>query len=139
MSSNYYDIDATRWMQFDHQWESGVTSFLVPGGNVSSLGVSFLSGVRACRRIMLYGHDFCWCKDRDFYAGGMQHELAQKRIESEQKSGTVFAVKDANGNEVLTNGSLMEFASWYTSISRAMPGLLVNRTPTTILRLEEPE
>lgn len=139
MASNYYDIDASRWMQQDQQWESGVSSFLVPGGNVSSMGLSFLASVRACRKVMLYGHDFCWQKGKDFYAGGVQQELVKKRMDAEERSGSIFAVKDVRGNGVLTNGSLMEFASWYTGVSRAMPGLMVNRTPDTILRLEEPE
>ncbi len=135
MMSNYRDKEADDWMQRDHQKKSGVSSFLVPGGNVSSLGVSFLGSVRAVSKILLYGHDFCWKDDAEFYAGGVQQDLAQLRIKNEADAGTVLTVPDSRGNPVKTTGSLLAFASWYSDISRTMPGLLESRTPTTILSL----
>ena len=135
MMSNYYDREAGDFMQFDHQKKSGVSSFLVPGGNVSSLGVSFLSGIRACREILLYGHDFCWENDDEFYAGGVRSDLAGQRISSESESGTVLDVSASCGRRVKTTGSLMSFRDWYQETDRMIPGLLVQRTPTTILEI----
>lgn len=135
MNSNFYDADADKWMQDDHKSGSGVSSFLIPGGNVSSLGVSFLSGVRAVRRILLYGHDFCWSAEGDFYCGGVKKDMADERIKAESESGTVMTVEDNEGRSVLTNGSLLTFAKWYSEQDRLMPGLLDNRTPRTILSL----
>jgi hypothetical protein len=135
MMSNYIDREAADWMQLDHQKKSGVSSFLVPGGNVSSLGVSFLGSVRAVQKILLYGHDFCWKDDAEFYAGGAQQDLAQLRIKTEAEAGTVLTMPDSSGKMVKTTGSLLAFASWYSDIARTMPGLLVSRTPTTILSL----
>jgi len=135
MNSNFYDRDSGQWMQDDHRYGSGVTSFLVPGGNVSSLGLSFLSGVRAARKVLLYGHDFCWPKKGDFYCGGVKRDMAAQRIKTEQESGTVMMVADNKGNPVLTNGSLLTFARWYSEQDRLMPGLMENRTPRTILSL----
>ena len=135
MMSNYRDKEADDWMQRDHQKKSGISAFLVPGGNVSSLGVSFLASVRAVPKILLYGHDFCWRDDREFYAGGVQNDLAQQRIKNEAESGTVLTMPDSRGNPVKTTGSLLAFALWYSDIDRTMPGLLESRTPTTILSL----
>lgn len=135
MMSNYRDKEAADWMQRDHQKKSGVSSFLVPGGNVSSLGVSFLASVRAVPKILLYGHDFCWTDDGEFYAGGVEPDLAQLRIKNEADEGTVLTVPDSKGNPVKTTGSLLAFASWYHDIARTMPGLLESRTPQTILSL----
>lgn len=135
MMSNYLDKEADDWMQHDHMKKSGMSSFLVPGGNVSSLGVSFLASVRAVPKILLYGHDFCWKDDAEFYAGGVQQDLAQLRIKTEADAGTVLTVPDSRGNPVKTTGSLLAFASWYSDIARTMPGLLESRTPTTILSL----
>ncbi|MBS3927780.1 MAG: DUF115 domain-containing protein [Sphingomonadales bacterium] len=135
MMSNYRDKEANDWMQHDHAKKSGVSSFLVPGGNVSSLGVSFLGSVRAVAKILLYGHDFCWTDDAEFYAGGVQKDLADIRIKTEADAGTVMTVPDSRGKPVKTTGSLLAFASWYSDIARTMPGLLESRTPTTILSL----
>ena len=131
MMSNYYDREANDWMQADHQKKSGVSSFLVPGGNVSSLGVSFLSSVRACAKVLLYGHDFCWADE--FYAGGKQDALAQERMTREAAAGTILDVQDTQGRRVKTTGSLQFFADWYRNIDAVMPGLLEQRTPSTIL------
>ena len=135
MMSNYIDKEAGDWMQRDHQKKSGVSSFLVPGGNVSSLGVSFLGSVRAVAKILLYGHDFCWTDDAEFYAGGVQQDLAEQRVKTEADAGTVLTMTDNRGNPVKTTGSLLAFSSWYSDIARTMPGLLESRTPTTILSL----
>ena len=114
MMSNFYDGDRKVWMQQDHERRSGCSSFLVPGGNVGSLGLSFLLGVRSSPKVVLYGHDFCWSADGDFYAGGLQKDLAAERITSERQAGTVFEVDDAQRQcRVLTNASLMDFAGWY--------------------------
>lgn len=135
MMSNYIDREAGDWMQRDHQKKSGVSAFLVPGGNVSSLGVSFLSSVRAVPKVLLYGHDFCWTDDEEFYAGKSQHDLAHERIKTEAEAGTVLTVPDSKGRMVKTTGSLLAFASWYSDIDKTMPGMLESRTPTTILSL----
>ena len=132
--SNVKDGDAGQWMQAQHEKASGVSSFLVPGGNVGSLGLSFLAGVRACPRILLYGHDFCWKSPDVFYCGGDRQDLARKRLESEAAAGTTYATRDITGGAVSTNASLVNFASWYADIDRVFPGLLLQRTPTTILR-----
>jgi len=120
MFSNYRDKEANDWMQFDHQKKSGVTSFLVPGGNVSSLGLSFLASFRSSKKILLYGHDFCWEKDEEFYCGGAQKDLARERVESETNAGTVLEMPDTAGNKVYTNGSMLTFASWYSDVDKAM-------------------
>ena len=135
MNSNFYDGDLGKWMQDDHKAVSGVTSFLIPGGNVSTLGVSFLSGVRSSQKILLYGHDFCWPDKGDFYCGGVRRDMADKRIKAEAESGTVLDMTDTMGRPVKSNGSLLTFAKWYAEQDRMRPGLLENRTPRTILQL----
>lgn len=134
MMSNVYDKDAGAFMQDTHQQASGgVSAFLVPGGNVGSLGLSFLLGVRAVPKVLLYGHDFCWTDETRFYCGGVAADLAAERIRSEKESGTVVAMQDALGQPVWTNASLLYFMGWYADQMRRFPGAIENRTPTTIL------
>ena len=94
-----------------------------------------MSTVRAVPKILLYGHDFCWTDDSEFYAGAAQPDLAEQRIKTEADAGTVLTMPDSRGRTVKTTGSLLAFASWYSEIARTMPGLLESRTPTTILSL----
>ena len=133
LSSNVFDGDAGKWMERDHAVASKVPSFLVPGGNVGSLGLSFLLGVRASPKVLLYGHDFCWTDDTDFYCGGVRADLARERIRSESAAGTVYAMKDTLGRPVRTNESLVQFARWYAERVTEYPGVIKNRTPVTIL------
>ncbi len=134
LASNVFDRDLGKWMQQDHAAASGVPSFLVPGGNVASLGLSFLLGVRAAPKVLLYGHDFCWTDDDRFYAGGVRAGLASERIRQETEAGTVFKVTSVSGAPVKTNGSLMQFASWFAERMTEYHGVIENRTPVTILR-----
>lgn len=131
--SNIYDGDAHQWMQKDHEALSGVSAMLVPGGNVGSMGLSFLLSVRACPRVVLYGHDFCWSDDARFYCGGRRQDLAGERVAAETAAGTVLALSDTLGRPVRTNASLLNFAQWYADVMRQYPGVVENRTPTTIL------
>ena len=133
MMSNVYDKDAKAFMQQTHAKAAGVSSFLVPGGNVGSLGLSFLLGVRAVPKVLLYGHDFCWTDESRFYCGGVSPDLAAERIRSEKESDTIVAMKDADGREVWTNASLLYFRGWFEDQIKRFPGAIENRTPTTIL------
>ena len=133
MMSNVYDKDIGAFMQAAHAQAAGVSSFLVPGGNVSSLGLSFLLGIRAVPKVLLYGHDFCWTDDNRFYCGGIASDLAAERLCSEKEAGTVVAMKDSSGKTVWTNASLVYFKGWCEDQMRLFPGAIVNRTPTTIL------
>jgi len=134
MASNVFDGDLGEWMQRDHLIASKVPSYLVPGGNVSSLGLSFLIGVRAAPKVLLYGHDFCWTDEHRFYCGGVRRDLAKERIRLESEAGTVFPMKDASGQrDVWTNGSLLQFARWYHERMSEFPGVIEQRTPVTIL------
>lgn len=122
-------------MEQEHQRLSGVTARLAPGGNVSSLGLSFLTSVRACAKVLLYGHDFCWVPEGAFYAPGAPAALAAERLREEAAAGTTYDAADQHGRPVKTNLSLMNFAAWYRDVARALPGLLEQRTPRTILSL----
>ena len=133
-ASNVFDKDNGKWMEKDHQSRSGVPCTLVPGGNVSSLGLSFLLGVRAVPKLLLYGADFCWSVDSSFYCGGVNGDLAEKRIRSEAEAGTIYAMKDSRGRDVMTNGSLLSFAQWFFDRTHDYPGVIENRTPITILQ-----
>lgn len=133
MMSNVFDKDLGAFMQQAHAKAAGVSSFLVPGGNVSSLGLSFLLGVRAVPKVLLFGHDFCWTDEARFYCGGAAPDLAAERIRSEKESGTVLAMKDVDGKDVWTNASLLYFRGWFEDQIRRFPGAIENRTPTTIL------
>lgn len=134
MASNIFDLDLGRWMERDHMSGAKVPCSLVPGGNVSSLGLSFLLGVRAVPKVLLYGHDFCWTEDDRFYCGGVRGDLAKERIQSEGKAGTIFPMKDTYGKPVKTNGTMLEFARWFHKRMNEYPGVIENRTPITILQ-----
>lgn len=134
MMSNVFDKDLGMWMQDGHmQASGGVSALLVPGGNVSSLGLSFLLCVRAVPKVLLFGHDFCWTDESRFYCGGASPELASERMKTEKESGTVVELKDNAGRTVYSNASLMYFAGWFADQLRAFPGAIENRTPSTIL------
>lgn len=133
LASNVFDRDIGEWMQRDHSAASGVPCFLVPGGNVGSVGLSFLLGVRAAPKVLLYGHDFCWTDDRRFYCGGVRADMAADRIRGEQAAGTVYNEVDRAGRPVKTNQSLVQFATWYRQRMAEYPGVVENRTPATIL------
>lgn len=133
MVSNVFDKDAGDLMQKMHTKLSGVTSLLVPGGNVGSLGLSFLLSVRAVPKVLLFGHDFCWTDEARFYCGGAAPDLAAERIRAEKGAGTVLAMKDVEGRDVWTNASLLYFKGWFEDQMARFPGAIENRTLTTIL------
>lgn len=116
-----------------HKKLSGVTTMITTGGNVGSAGLSFLLSVRNCRKIYLYGHEFCWKKDSNFYCGGVQKELSSKRIETERRAGTIYEKKDINGDDVYTNLSLISFLNWYNDIIAHYPDVVINRTGSGLL------
>lgn len=131
--SRVWDKAKGRFMHETHADAAGITSYLVPGGNVGSLGLSYLLGVRAVPKVLLYGHDFCWTDESRFYCGGVQSGLAAERIRSEKAEDTVVAMKDVAGRPVWTNASLLYFLGWYAEQMRLFPGTIENRTPITIL------
>lgn len=136
--NQHKDPKTGEFMEKVHERLSGVSARLAPGGNVSSLGLSFLVSVRACAKVLLYGHDFCWPADGPFYAPGAPDHLAQQRLAEERAAGTVYEHVASDGSKVLTNLSLLNFASWYHDVvHKAMPDLLEQRTPRTILSLED--
>lgn len=116
-----------------HRNLSGVSSTLVVGGNVGTAGLSFLLSVRNCQKVHLYGHDFSWKKDGDFYCGGIRKEMADRRIESEKNSGTLYEKKDMNGETVYTNLSLETFCEFYKTVIKSYPDVIVNHTKTGLL------
>ena len=132
LASNVYIRNTGTFLQRDQELLSGVHAALFPGGNVSSMGLAFLQSVRACSKIMLYGHDFCWTDDEHFYSGGVESLMSKDRINSDK----VLNMNDQHGNPVKTNSSMLMFAEWYEQVAAKMPGLFENRTPTTILKLQ---
>jgi len=120
-----------------HQKLSGVTTMLKMGGNVGSAGLSYLLSVRNCNRIYLYGHEFCWKKGAEMYCGGIQSELANKRIITEQQAGTLYETTDMNNDTVYTNMSLQTFCDWYKDIMKMYPGVIVNHTNAGLLYTKE--
>ena len=116
-----------------HKRLSGISTMLTLGGNVGSAGLSFMLSVRNCRKVYLYGHEFCWQKDEDFYCGGIHKELAQKRVETEQRAGTSYDKKDIIGRDVQTNMSLLVFLDWYRTVIRQYPDVIVNQTGVGLL------
>lgn len=132
LASNVFDHKSKSFLQRDQELQSGVHAALFPGGNVSSMGLAFLQSVRACAKIMLFGHDFCWTDDEHFYSGGVESLMSKDRINSDK----VLNMNDQYGNPVKTNSSMLMFAEWYEQVAAKMPGLLENRTPTTILKLQ---
>lgn len=116
-----------------HKSLSGISIMMTLGGNVGSAGLAFLLSVRNCRKIYLYGHEFCWKKDGDLYCGGIQKDLALKRIETEKRAGTLYEKKDIQGNDVYTNLSLTTFLKWYEDIMTHFPNVIINRTGAGLL------
>jgi len=116
-----------------HKSLSGVSTSLVVGGNVGSAGLSFLLSVRNCRRVHLYGHEFSWQKDGDFYCGGIHKDMAEKRILTEKRSGTLYEKKDMNGNVIYTNMSLLTFLDWYKDVMKLYPDVIINHTAAGLL------
>lgn len=132
--NNCIDLDNNNQLFSErHTKLSGIETKLVLGGNVGSAGLSFLLSVRNCRKVYLYGHDFGWHKDEEFYCGGIQNELAQKRIQSEKQSGTLYEKKDINGNTIYTNMSLLTFLNWYREAKQRYPEAIVNRSGAGLL------
>ena len=116
-----------------HKRLSGITTIMTAGGNVGSLGVSFMLSVRNVTKLYLYGHDFCWKDNAEFYCGGIQKELANKRIETEKSSGTLYDKTDINGDRVQTNMSLLTFLDWYQEVIKRYPDAIINRTGAGLL------
>lgn len=128
------DLDNNKELFFErHKKLSGVSTVLTVGGNVGSAGLAFLLSIRNCRKVYLYGHEFCWKKDGDFYCGGIYNELAEKRIKTEKQSGTLYERTDINGDDVYTNMSLETFRDWYKDIILKYPNVIENRTGAGLL------
>ncbi len=134
INNSCIDLDNNNETFIDrHRSLSGITTSLVVGGNVGSAGLSFLLSVRNCRKVYLYGHDFSWLKDGDFYCGGIQKEMAKKRIETEKKAATLYEQKDMFGNDVYTNMSLITFCDWYKTVMKMYPDVIRNHTGAGLL------
>ncbi|MEY2702363.1 MAG: hypothetical protein RLY43_996 [Bacteroidota bacterium] len=116
-----------------HKSLSGVDTSLVVGGNVGSAGLSFLLSVRNCKKVHLYGHEFSWKKDGDFYCGGIHKDMAEKRIATEKQCNTLYERKDVKGNDVYTNLSLLTFLDWYRNAMKMFPNVIVNHTKAGLL------
>lgn len=116
-----------------HKKLSGVSTMLTLGGNVGSAGLAFMLSIRDCRKLYLYGHEFCWEKGGELYCGGIQKELAAKRIVTEQQMGTLYEKKDIYGKDVYTNMSLLTYLDWYKDIIKHYPDIVINRTGSGLL------
>jgi len=128
------DLDNDRQTFIErHRKLSGVATSLVVGGNVGSAGLSFLLSVRNCKNVHLYGHDFSWEKGGDFYCGGVRKEMAQRRVDTETKAGTLYEKRDMHGNDVLTNMSFETFLDWYKEVMRMYPDVIINHTNAGLL------
>ena len=136
MMNNVYDIDYQKFMDDMHALETKVGAKLAPGGNVSSIALGFGLSVRNYEKIILYGHDFCWKPEGDFYAGGSFKELEKERMEKEGTAGTIFDDTNTKGEKVLTNLSLQQFAKWHEEATRYMRHRIDNRTSCTILNIK---
>jgi len=135
MMNNVYDIDHQKFIDDMHALETKVGAKLAPGGNVSSIALGFGLSVRNYNKLLLYGHDFCWKPDGDFYAGGEFKELEKERMEKEGTAGTIFEDINTNGEKVFTNLSLQQFARWHEESTRYMKHRIDNRTSCTILNI----
>ena len=135
MANQYYSRREQRMLQDCHALAAKIGTKLVPGGNVSSVSFSFLAGVRNSKKIHLFGHDFCWTRPDEFYAGGALQDMAKERIDEETKAGTVKEVDGRGGRRVLTNQSLERFARWHEQAALKTPGRVANHSSSTILHL----
>lgn len=134
MNNNCIDLDNNNQTFLErHRSLSGISTTLTVGGNVGSAGLSFLLSVRNCSKVHLYGHEFSWQKDGDFYCGGVHGDMAQKRIDTEKQSGTLYEKKDMFGNDVYTNMSLETFCNWYKDIIKMYPDVIINHTNAGLL------
>ena len=59
--------------------------------------------------------------------------MAEKRIETEKRSGTLYERIDIHGNTVLTNLSLITFLDWYKTIKAMYPDVIINHTNAGLL------
>ena len=131
MANQFYDLDHKAMIQDMHSLTSKVGLKIVPGGNVSSIALGFALGVRNADKLFLFGHDFCWKKS--MYCGGYMPDLAEERIASELRSGTIYKEKNTRGDSIFTNLSLMQFAKWHSDVIGCGRSRVVNCTSSTIL------
>jgi len=133
MANQFYDADKKEMIETIHSRLSGIGGKLVPGGNVSSLALGFALSMRSASKVYLFGFDFCW-KD-EMYCGGVNKELADKRMEMESDAGTIYDDANTKGEGVKTNLSLKQYAKWHEETAQNFPGRVVNCTSSTILKI----
>lgn len=133
MMNQFYDLDNKEMIQTMHAVASKIGSTLMPGGNVSSVALSFMLSVRNVNQLLLFGHDFCW--KEDMYCGGQMKNLEKEKMENELKAGTIFETVNTKGEKVITNLSLQRYAIWHEDIAKTLKGRLINCTDSSILKI----
>lgn len=133
MSSQYFSMAHRKMLQDVHGMVAKVGTKLVPGGNVSSMALSFLLSVRNSKHVHLFGHDFCW-RDYMYCGAGMRH-LEAERMATEGAAGTIYKRTDNTSADVWTNASLERYAAWHHDAATRSGGRVTNHTSSTILRL----
>ncbi len=132
MANQYYSVAEKKMLQEVHGVSAKIGTKLVPGGNVSSVALSFLLSVRNSKRVYLYGHDFCW--KQDMYCGGFNKHLEAERMAEEKAAGTLEEIEDLKGSKVWTNESMKRYAKWHEKVMLYSPNRIVNETSSTILK-----
>lgn len=132
MANQFYDKDNKMMIQDMHQIESGIGTVLCPGGNVSSVALSFALSVRNAKFVYLFGHDFCW-KEK-MYAGNTMGEFEKERVSMEGRAGTIFKMKNTKGEEVQTTLSLKKYAEWHDLRIEENKKRIENCTSSSILK-----
>ena len=129
------DLKAGDELFLDEQYEvafGGVSSVIACGGNVSTAAHDFAYRFLKAQQIVFVGLDLSWTHDSHHYAGYEHHQNTRART----KTFPMFH-KDVNGNDVMTNFSLMAFKRWHETVARNAPGSVVNATEGGILGIGE--
>ena len=129
------DLKSGDELFLDEQYEiefGGVSETISCGGNVSTAAHDFAYRFLKSQQIVFVGLDLSWKYESHHYAG---HE----HIENVKARTQVFPMshQDLNGDNVLTNFSLMSFKRWHEAYARQYPGSVINATEGGILGIGE--
>lgn len=123
------EIDALNDVDVEYP---GLPATVNCGGNVSTAAWSFgFEILRACK-IVFVGADFSWGLG-NFYAGGYYDDLSRERQTVEK----AFSHADADGKQVHTNLSLLNFKLWHESRASQCVSTHVNASEGGILGIKD--
>lgn len=114
----------------------GVNGVIQCGGNVSSTAHSFAIQFLKAQHIVFVGADFSWKYESHHYAGH-EHEANTKDRTGIEGHAPTGSHKDVNGEEVMTNLSLLAFKRWHEQMARMMKGSVINATEGGILGINQ--